>query len=134
MRERCGELLRGLRAAVPYHAATVWARADRRLVPAASVGRPMDLLEGVPFGEAFGLRAWVLLTGRVVRIPSKKGRGLRDPLLRGFLALPVERDGVRLGVLTLARAAGEFTEEDEQRAREAAGELARVLAEGRGGA
>lgn len=130
VRERCRELLEALRAAVPFQLATVWARAGDTLVPVASVGRPLDLLESVPFERGVGLRAWVLQTGRAVRIPASKRRGFRDAALRGFLAVPVERSAV----LTLARADAEFTEEDERRAREAAHQLARVLSEARSGA
>jgi len=117
---------------VPCELATLWASAGGQLVPAASVGRPLDLLESVPFGRGVGLRAWVFRSGRVVRIPSR-GRGFRDEALRGFLAVPVEHRGRRMGVLVLGRTEGVFGEEEEEQARALAGELAKVLAEAEGG-
>ncbi|MCS7235326.1 MAG: GAF domain-containing protein [Armatimonadota bacterium] len=128
MRERCADVLRGLREAVPFHMATVWTHADGQLVPAAAVGRPLDLLESVPFEQGMGLRSWVYRTGRTVRIPSR-GRGFRDSALRGFLAVPVECGPRRLGVLAVARTDGEFTDEDVRRVQEAAGWLAQALVE-----
>ncbi|GBD28429.1 hypothetical protein HRbin31_00446 [bacterium HR31] len=126
MRDRCLEALRVLATAVPFQMATVWACRDGRLVPAASVGRPLDLLESVPLAGGEGLRAWVFHHGRAVRIPSR-GRGFRDSTLRGFLAVPLEHENRRLGVLALARTDGEFTDEDVRRVQEAAGRLARAL-------
>lgn len=133
MRERCEDVLRGLREAVPFQMATVWIHADGRLVPSAAVGRPVDLLESVPFEQGLGLRSWVYRTGRTVRIPSR-GRGFRDSALRGFLAVPLECGRRRLGVLAVARTDAEFTDDEVRRVEEAASRLAVALVqEGPGG-
>lgn len=126
LRRACERALQTLQALVPYQLGTVWTCAGGDLVPAASVGRPLDLMESMPLGAGSGLRAWVLHSGRVVRLPSK-GRGFRDRALRGFLAVPLEYGGQRLGVLVLARTDGAFGEEDERRTCQLAGELARTL-------
>lgn len=128
VRRACEQALRDLQAVVRYQLATVWACTDRDLVPAASVGRPLDLVETLPLAGGSGLRAWVLRSGRVVRVPSR-GRGFRDGALRGFLAVPLEYAGRRVGVLVLGRTDGAFREEDEHRTRQLAGELARTLVE-----
>jgi GAF domain-containing protein len=132
VRERCEEALRALQEAVPCELATLWASAGGQLVPAATVGRPLDLLESVPFDTGVGLRAWVFRSGRVVRIPSR-GRGFRDGALQGFLAVPVEHQGRRVGVLVLGRTEGAFGEEEEGRVRALAADLAKALVGGDGG-
>jgi hypothetical protein len=125
----CEQALCSLRERVPFDLGTVWVRGEDGLVPAASVGRPLDLLEGVPFRVGPGLRAWVLETGRCVRVPSR-GRGFRGGALRGFLAVPAEHRGERVAVLSLARLQAAFADEDERRVREAAASLAQTLLEG----
>lgn len=131
MREACERALQTLQALVPYQLGTVWACVGEELLPAASVGRPLDLMESMPLGAGFGLRTWVLHSGRVVRLP-RKGRGFRDRALRGFLAVPLEYAGRRLGVLVLARTDGAFGEDEERRTCQLAGQLARTLWEAGG--
>lgn len=126
VRRACQLALRSLREVVPFDLGTVWVRGEGGLVPAASVGRPLDLLEDVPFGVGVGLRGWVLETGRCVRVPSR-GRGFRGKGLRGFLAVPAEHGGQRVGVVSLARLEATFADEEERRVREAAASLARTL-------
>ncbi len=116
-----------------YDLATLWVPGDGGLVPAAAVGRPLDLMESVPFDRGFGLRTWVFATGRPVRIPSR-GRGFRDEPLRGFLALPLQHGTQRVGVLALARTDCAFSDGDEEQAWRWAARLARVLAEEADGA
>ncbi len=130
MRERairtCQEALRRLRAQVPFELGTVWLRTQTGTLPAAHVGRPLDLLEEFPFRAGTGLRSWILETGRTVRIPTK-GRGLRAGALKGFLAVPVEHGGLRVAVVVLGRTEAAFTEHEEEVVRRAAVELARAL-------
>ncbi|MDR5708875.1 MAG: GAF domain-containing protein [Armatimonadota bacterium] len=122
----CQEALRRLRGEVPFDLGTIWLRTHRGILPAASVGRPLDLLEQIPFRAGMGLRAWILETGRAVRIPSRS-RGLRTGSLRGFLAIPAEHAGQRVAVVVLGRAEGAFTDAEERAVQAAAEELARAL-------
>ncbi|MCS7172036.1 MAG: GAF domain-containing protein [Armatimonadetes bacterium] len=130
MRERavraCREALRRLRAEVPFDLGTVWLRTHAGTIPAVSIGRPLDLLEQIPFQAGMGLRAWILETGQTIRVPSR-GRGLRAGSLRGFLAVPAEHAGQRVAVVVLGRVGGVFTEAEERAVRAAAEELARAL-------
>ncbi len=124
----CARALRELRAQVPFELGTVWVQTEAGTVPAAHVGRPFDLLEGIPFQTGTGLRSWILRTGRSVRIPSK-GRGLRAGGLRGVLAIPAEYAGRRVAVVVLGRTETAFTEAEEHAVRRAAQALARSLLE-----
>ncbi len=128
VRRTCEEALSALRELVPFDLGTVWVRGKAGLVPAASVGRPLDLLEEVPFGTGRGLRAWVLETGRCVRVPSR-GRGFRGGPLRGFLAVPAEYAGHRVAVVSLGRLEAAFADRDELLVRQHALQLAQTLLE-----
>jgi len=122
----CREVLRRLRFEVPFDLGTIWLRTHAGTVPAASVGRPLDLLEEIPFRGGRGLRAWVLETGQAVRVPTRT-RGLRAGSLRGFLAVPAEHAGQRVAVVVLGRTGSAFTDAEERAVRRAAEELARAL-------
>jgi hypothetical protein len=108
----CREVLRRLRFEVPFDLGTIWLRTHAGTVPAASVGRPLDLLEEIPFRGGRGLRAWVLETGQAVR---------------GVLAVPAEHAGQRVAVVVLGRTGSAFTDAEERAVRRTAEELARAL-------
>lgn len=85
---------------VPYELGTLWLRHGEICLPAASVGPPLDLLEGLPLSGGAGLVAWIARTGVPVRIPSAS-RGFRHETLRAFLGVPLRAGRESQGVIAL---------------------------------
>jgi len=117
-----------LRQLVPHDLGTVWLKGPEGFWAAASVGRPFDLIEEIGFDSGEGLKAWILETGRTVRIPTR-GRGFRSDVLRGYLGTPIWREGYPVGVITLGRIGSPFSEEDAERLREVAVRLGTTIAD-----
>ncbi|MBI4279171.1 MAG: GAF domain-containing protein [Armatimonadetes bacterium] len=117
-------------ALIPFELGTVWVKDGDRYRPGASVGRPLDLLEGMSFAGGDGLRAWLIEEGRVVMIPSSS-RGFRHETLQGFLAAPMRTEGEPQGAIALGRTADVFTARERDLLCEIAALLATTICQSR---
>lgn len=126
----CDLVLTLLRPIIPFELGTLWLRQGDTYRPCASVGRPIDLLEGMPFSGGSGFAAWIAKAGRPVLVPSAS-RGFRHETLRSFLGVPVRAGGDPQGVITLGHTSRVFEAEERDRLEAIAALLSPAIRHGR---
>ncbi len=90
-----------VRTVVGCHAASlfIYDRETGSLVEAASVGRRVELIEGIPFDMGTGFSAWVAKERRSVLLPEL--RGARPDGCRSFISTPLVARDELIGVMNL---------------------------------
>lgn len=126
----CEMVLTLLRPIVPYELGTLWLRHGDTYRPGASVGRPFDLMESMPFAGGSGLAAWIAESGRSVLVPSAS-RGFRQETLRSFLGVPLRAGGEPQGAIALGHTVRVFDARERDQFEAVAALLSPAIRHGR---